>query len=390
MNRIMGKKRISHFLRAFVPPTESFIYNQISSIEEFDVINYCNHKIPGSNYSKIEALEISKLLPFYEKFVFKLSYLLFRFLPSFASKRLVREIKSQNVQLLHFHYLIDARYFLKIVKLLDLPSVVSGYGWDVSLFPKKYFGLGKYYLKPIFKYMDIFLAMSDDMKNDLLRLGCPNEKIIVHYHGIDVKRFLNPNRNYNNKSKYNILFCGRLVPKKSPQSILYALKVLENDKDMFPDWHLTFVGDGPLRKQLYNIVHEYNWHKKVTFTGHIKHTSNELIKFYHNADIYIQPSVTANGEKEGIPGTLIEAMSAGLPVISTKHAGIPYIISHEINGLLIDEGDVLSLAKHLKRLLLSRELREKLGKNAAIKAKDELDLKQKTKELEEIYKSILR
>lgn len=113
------------------------------------------------------------------------------------------------------------------------------------------------------------------------------------------------------------------------------------------------------------------------------------IKYYHNADIYLQPSVTANGEKEGIPGTLIEAMASGLRVISTFHAGIPYIIENEVNGLLVKENDINGIAVSILRLVNDEKLRENLGNNTTIKASKELDLVEKTKELENIYSSLL-
>jgi len=388
---MIKKINIGHLLRAFIRPTESFIYNQISTLSAYNPVTFCDHHFPGNNFSSISAISIDEIINPSQKLEHMLFYKMFRLLNNNIAKKLCEEIIKYDIKLLHFHYLVDARYFLPVIKLLKIPTIVSGYGWDVSSFPSKMFGFGKKYLNPIYKEVDIFLAMSEDMKMDMIKIGCPKNKIIVHYYGTNTKRFVHPERSYKNKKQFNLLFCGRLAHKKAPQLILYALRKLELSENSIPSWYLTFVGDGPLYGKLISIVNEFGWHDKVLFTGHIPHNTNELVVQYKNADIYLQPSMTTvEGEKEGIPGTLIEAMSSGLPVISTHHAGIPSVIENDINGFLCEEGDIDCIAEKIKILLEDSELRQKIGNNAAKKALTYLDLSNKTKELEEIYSRLLK
>jgi len=384
-----NKKVVGHFIRGFLRPTETFIGNQITSMRQYQPVVFCHHLIHGHSFQSIEATSVVDTLSPAERVLEKSYYKFFRGLTQPAAIRLAEAVQQSHAQILHFHYLVDARFFLPVFRRLKLPSVVSGYGWDVSSFPRAKFGFGRHYVQPIFREMDLFLAMSDDMKKDMIALGCPEGKIRVHYYGTDVQRFAYPARKYNEKSTLTILFCGRLIPKKSPQSILLALRYLEEQRQSLPDWRLIFVGEGPLRGELEHTVQEYGWKSKVQFKGHISHDSQALLDEYRSADIYILPSMTAKGEKEGIPGTLVEAMASGLPCISTYHAGIPSVMHDDQQGKLLSEGDVEALAQTLRGLMQSHESRSRLGKSAALYAFNNLDLKSKTKELEEIYDSFL-
>ncbi len=372
---------VAHFVRGFLRPTETFIGNQIINLQKFTPVVFCHHRINGHSYDSINPIVLIEKLPYFQRIIQTYSYKYFRLLAPSAVNFLISQIQESKTQLLHFHYLVDARFFLPFLKKLELPSLVSGYGWDVSLFPRTKCGYGRIYLQPIFNNVDIFLAMSEDMKKDMIKLGCPEEKIIVHYYGSDTTRFQYQDRSYEQKDKIKILFCGRLAPKKAPYLILYALKKLEEMEANLPQWELIIVGEGPLKEKLFSIVNEYKWNNRVIFRGHIPHHEQRLVDEYKNADIYIQPSITANGEKEGIPGTLVEAMSSGLPCIATYHAGIPSIIEDKVHGLLFRENDVYELAEKIKLLISDNKLREYLGKNAAKKAIIELNLKEKTKEL---------
>jgi colanic acid/amylovoran biosynthesis glycosyltransferase len=123
----------------------------------------------------------------------------------------------------------------------------------------------------------------------------------------------------------------------------------------------------------------------VTFTGHVSHLSDAFVDHYRDADIFIHPSMTRRGRKEGIPGTVVEAMAAGLPVVSTFHAGIPSVIESGRNGLLVREGDVDGLVSALRTLIDDSALRARLGRAAADDARRVLDLDVCTARLERIY-----
>jgi colanic acid/amylovoran biosynthesis glycosyltransferase len=318
-----------------------------------------------------------------------LSYSLMRTLLRSQAHQAADWLKRFSPQLLHFHYGVDAAFFLPLHRLLSIPAIVSFYGYDVSSFPSKFGGLGATYLKRVFKEMELFLVMSEDMKKDLVALGAPAEKVVVHYYGTDVRRFRFEGRSYAQKSRFNILSVGTLEAKKGQHHLLAALRLLA---DEYPeiDFTVTFVGDGPLMPQLVKTVHEYHWDDRVTFTGHVPHESPELERYYKEADAFVLFCTTQpDGDKEGIPGTIVEAMASGLPIISTSHAGIPEIIQHAKEGILLEEGDVGGLKNALAHLATDENLRCSLGKAAATRALTSLSLEEKTRKLEMIYDSLI-
>jgi colanic acid/amylovoran biosynthesis glycosyltransferase len=128
----------------------------------------------------------------------------------------------------------------------------------------------------------------------------------------------------------------------------------------------------------------------VTFLGLIKH-GPELLDLIKKADIFLHPSrVDTNGGKEGIPGTIVEAMASGLPVISTYHAGIPDIITNQETGLLVNEDDSKAIANLIYECYKNKALRSAIGINAKRTAILNLDVRNKTEELIKIYDTYIR
>jgi colanic acid/amylovoran biosynthesis glycosyltransferase len=269
-----------------------------------------------------------------------------------------------------------------------LPALASAYGYDVSMFPRALGGLGRRYLRRVFDRLDCVLAMSEDMREDIIALGCPATKVAVHYYGSDTVRFRVPERVHAGTAGLTILCAGRLERYKGQELVLEALRRLGPvvlDRDL----RLVFVGDGSSRPRLEGMVAQFGWSDRVTFAGHVAHERAALVEHYRDADLFVHPSFTLDGLKEGIPGTIVEAMAAGLPVVATQHAGIPAIIEPGRDGLLVPECDIGALAGALEALLESPQLRERLGRAAARRAADELDLVTRTIELERIYDGLI-
>lgn len=384
-------KTVAHFIRKNTQLRSSFIQNQILNHIDYKpviIFKYESNKNDGGfaefNNSEIPILNLWDERDIYSKTLYKYTKLI----TNKDVKKINEFLKRHKVDILHFHYGTDAGVYYPFLKQTSIPSVVSFYGYDCSGFPKRLFNYGKYYLKKrVFPYISRIFAMSEDMKNDLIKINAPEEKILVHYYGSDVKKF-DLSRKYSNNSIITFLIISGLVPQKGH---LFLLKSFNEAYKENKNIRLRIFGSGKLENEIKNFIKKNNMSEYVEFLGKLTYGSDQHLTELQNADVFIHPSVTdKNGNKEGIPGAIVEAMAAGLPIISTFHAGIPYVIEDGITGLLVNEWDVRALTQRILELAAKPELRKRIGESAKRYAILNLDLFAKEKELERIYEEILK
>lgn len=385
--------KVVHFKKMFLHNTETFIYNQIINTKNIENYVICRElNIPNSfDFSKItEVKEIAY------KFNWSIQKCAFAFLGicgkyyTFDIQKIIDYLKELKPDIFHVHFGPDANYFLPIKRKIGIPMVTSFYGYDVSSFPKEYFGFARRVYQNLAREGEIFIAMTDDMKTQLIELEFPEEKIIVHYFGINSSIFANRERDYSKvKKQINLLQVASLIEKKGHWFLLQAINKLVHEHNRL-DVKLNIIGTGPTEAKLRTFVQNRKLDKYVDFLGFVSFSETYLDHFY-NSDIYVHHSVTdGRGNKEGIPTTVVEALATGLPVISTYHAGIPDVVKHETSGYLTEERDVTSLTTYLLRLLDDQKLREKLGRNGRKFAIEQCDIKKNSLNLEKIYSRALK
>jgi len=369
-------------MRAYLAPTETFVHNQIAGLRRYRGVVVAHHRRPQTEVPLRDGVIAGEALPPRAAALERAAYRAARVALPFGVELLARQLRERDARLLHFHYLTDARFLLQLVRRTRLPAVASAYGYDVTLVPRRLHGLGARYVRPVFGVLDAVLAMSEDMREDLIDLGCPPGKVEVHYHGSPTGRFALPGRRYDGDHVPVVLCCARLEPIKGQDFALEALRRVERRGHAF---RVVLVGDGSTRPHLERMVLEYGWQDRVTFAGHVPHAGDELVHHLHRADVFVHPSLTTRGVKEGIPGTIVEAMASGLPVVATRHGGIPAVIASGREGVLVEERDVEGLSRALEGLLADPAARARMGRAGAARAATELDLGARTAALERIY-----
>ena len=192
------------------------------------------------------------------------------------------------------------------------------------------------------------------------------EKIHLVYHGTDLSAFsayleeVESTLPQSNSHGPVILSVGRLVPKKGMNNLLAACALL---RDRGLAFQCRIVGTGPLKDGLQKQIDDLDLDHMVKLVG--AKTHDELVAYYGQATVFaLLPQVEENGDRDGIPNVLVEAMAAGLPIVSTSVSGIPELIEHGRTGFLVQPSDPAAAAAALERLLNDDEIRQRISKTA--------------------------
>ena len=173
----------------------------------------------------------------------------------------------------------------------------------------------------------------------------------------------------------------RLIAKKG---IFTALKAFAKFRRDFPKATFTIAGDGPMREELCRLVAELGLAEAVSFPGFL--SQPQLGELYARAHVFLHPSeLTEKQDQEGIPNSMLEAMSTGLPVAATLHGGIPEAVKDGVSGLLVPERDVKALTAVLKRFVQSPDLLRQMGCAASQSVHAEFEQSRAVAKLEAVY-----
>jgi glycosyltransferase involved in cell wall biosynthesis len=196
-------------------------------------------------------------------------------------------------------------------------------------------------------------------------------KIQLIYHGVDVDNFF-PSFPAEPPPKVPvILSVGRLVEKKGFPDLLEALRRLKQGSYRFK---AMIYGEGPQWDELSKRIKETGLEGLVTLAG--ARRQHELVPLFQKSTIFaLTPSVSPDGDRDGIPNVLVEAMACGLPVVSTAVAGIPELVIDDYNGLLFAPHDLQGIAAGLAALITDEIRRRRLGEAARKTVLDRFDLK---------------
>jgi glycosyltransferase involved in cell wall biosynthesis len=269
-------------------------------------------------------------------------------------RSIYRYLSQNNINVVLAEYGHIGASILNVCGYLKIPLIVHFHGHDayridlLNRFHEKYLEM--------FIYATAIISVSKDMTDQLVSLGCPIDKILYNPYG-PVEQFYSLSNTFEKK---HFLAVGRFVDKKAPYLTLDAFRktLLEH-----PDAHLIMVGDGPLLEVCKNLVESWDMERSVHFKGALE--QKEIIKYFSKCIAFIQHSIVASsGDSEGTPVAILEAGAAGLPVISTRHAGIKDVVLDGETGYLVDELDTDTMSARMIKLASNPKLAAELGRAA--------------------------
>ncbi len=279
-------------------------------------------------------------------------------------KRLIDFLVSEKVDVVLSEFGTTAVTVFPVIKKLNIPFFTYFRGHDASKVLNSWHV--RYAYRKLIPQMEGIISVSPHLLDNLRDVGVYWKEAHVIPSGTDTNEF-KPGQ----KDKNLILSVGRFIPKKAPHITIHAFS---NVKERHPDAKLVMIGDGPLLSKCKELARTLKIDTSVTFMGGQDHSVVQSLMA--NASLFVLHCITSgNGNTEGFPSVIQEAMASGAVIVSTRHGGIPHFIKHGETGLLVDELDTKKYSDEISRLLNNLKLRKSMSMNSREYAVENLDYK---------------
>lgn len=293
-----------------------------------------------------------------------------RFWSRLPDPSLVACLKGLEVHLVHAHFGTDATDVWPSVKAAGLPMVVTLHGYDINI-DRRWWESGAGGLRRRVyprRLLDMardpsvrFIAVSEAIRSRAMTYGIPADKVALAYIGVDTKHF-RPGGLPLDERRKRILYVGRMVEKKAPLSMVRAFATVCSE---VPEAELVMIGDGLLLAPAKELAARLG--AQVSFLG--ARPSQDVLAQLHEARVFCLPSVTAaNGDAEGLPISVLEALACGVPVVTSAQGAVNEAVADGESGLCVREHDLDGLAQALVRLLRDDDLSLRLSAAARARA----------------------
>lgn len=373
-------KKIAIFLNQHMPMSEVFIAHQIGAYTKYkadiiacrQVTPSVQHNIPFSilNRNNSRKEKIAELL-------FKLT-----------GRNKVIENKLKGHDIIHAHFGPSGYMVAPLAKKLGIPLVFTLHGYDIlkdTVTVKKDGILQFLYhrnIKRLIKQADLFICVSEYVRQKAIKLGFPAEKCIVHYMGIPLTP-LQPRPARSLDAPFRILSVGRLIPYKGHHLLIEALSRVEKEGYQV---QLDIVGGGPEKENLEFLASQKLKNYKIW--GSQPHS--QIISLMNECDAFSLLSHTQpNGQTEAFGLVFTEAQWAGLPVIAFHSGGIGEAVADGQTALLCPEGDIEAVKNAIIRLITDNEFYSSLSRNGPAFVQEKFDSQKNTAVLEKMYDSLI-
>jgi glycosyltransferase involved in cell wall biosynthesis len=287
--------------------------------------------------------------------------------------------KRNSYDIIHCHILQGLHSFAAVCikrlfnKKVAIKVAMAGAISDFAVLKKMAFA--NVFLRQI-QQVDRLVTICSQSTQEALHEGFSPQNIIQIPNGVDIEQFT-PGREAE-KIRGRIIFVGTLDYRKNVSLLITAIKMLKDAGILVT---LDIIGDGPEFLQLQKMTGSLDIADKINFLG----AFSEIAPFLQRAHIFVLPS-----QFEGLPNVVLEAMACGLPVIATQVGGVPDIIQHRVNGLLIPPGDTDAICAAIRELFDNATLAEELGMRARQTVVAHFSLSAIADRYAELYKTLFQ
>ena len=378
-------RRVLVFRKLLLPLSETFILDQVASYRRWTPTLLGFQRVPGLELDTVDTVTIARAESLLERLRLKM-YQHGQYL-GYVPGGLLDPIAAQRPDLIHAHFAYDAILVSDVAKRLAVPLVVTLHGDDILRRPHvwrsgskgQFFRLYPRKLQALFRDRSVhFIAVSEAVARHAVGEGAMPERVHVRYTGT---RSMGQPRGAGEGRGPMVLFVGRLVEFKGCEFLIRAMALVRR---ALPAARLTVIGDGPLRSELENLAVRLGG--GVNFVGAADRQTVQTHMAVARA--FCLPSVTdQDGIFEAFGMVILEAMAAGLPVVTSAKGGRE-ALRHGKTGFVVAERDVDGIAAHLLDLLRDDDLFQAIARRAQERVVD-FDVQACTAAIETLYDCIL-
>ena len=377
----MGERVVASYCTTFLKPEMLHIYRQITSLRRVEPFVIAQKREEAARYPFERLAIVGKpATHFARRFWFKEV----RDAPWQVSpgevKKLTNILARVNAEMLHIYFGHIAMHLLPLIQSWSGPSVVSFHGADVMVDLDK--PAYRSATQQMLEAVRLVLVRSESLGRALINIGCPAGKIRLQHTGIPVDDIPFREREWPARGgAWKFVQACRLIDKKG---LRVSLRAFAKFAAQHPAATFTIAGEGPLRNELGRLAAELGIADKVFFPGFI--SQNQLRELFYQSHIFLHPSeVGGDGNQEGVPNSMLEAMASGLPVFATEHGGIPEAIENGRSGILVKERDAEGLALLLLERTTNPEGLAAIAKHGADAVRQKFQQSDQTRTLEDYY-----
>jgi colanic acid/amylovoran biosynthesis glycosyltransferase len=374
------KPLVASYCTFFLKAEMHHIYRQVTQLTRVETFVITKYRENSDRYpfADIELLEKGRVNPIrraYLKYVAGQPALIYRGELETTRRILIR----RDPDLMHIYFGNTGVHLLPLIESWDRPCVVSFHGMDVQSRPDEPGYDQK--LRRLLQVVPLVLVRSRSIADRLLPLGCDPSKIRLNQAGIPLNGFPHFSRSTPANGEWRLVQACRLVPKKGLPT---ALKAFATFLQTYPKARFIIAGEGPIRQNLDKLVQDLGLSGQAHFTGFLD--QSQLRALYEDSHIFVHPSeLPEDGNQEGIPNSMLEAMATGLPVAATRHGGIPEAVTDGETGYLVAERDDKALANALLKLAGDPAACRRMGDAASKAVTEQFELARRIQVLESYY-----
>jgi colanic acid/amylovoran biosynthesis glycosyltransferase len=376
-----GAPVAAQYLATFLKPEMLHIYRQITALRAFRPVVLCHNReqsetFPFKDIRLLPKARTRALRRIWQKQILRRPITIYRS----EAERMAELLDEIGAQVLHVYFGHIGVFLLPLLEICPVPVIVSFHGADAGIDLDR--PAHRALTRRMFDLATLLLVRSESLTQRLIGVGADLGKIRLHRTGIPLGEIPFEQRTAPADGVWHCVQACRLIAKKGLATTLRAFAEFSR---AYPQATLTIAGEGPQLAELQSLAASLGIAARVEFPGFLSQT--ELRRLYACAHFFMHPSETGpDGDQEGVPNAMLEAMASGLPVVATKHGGISEAVEYGASGWLVPERDHAALAQGLLTLARDPARYAQMSAAAAARVSAAFDLNTQARVLESYYR----